>query len=137
MKTIFITGASSGLGKATAKLFQAKGWNVIATMRNPEKGITSIPILNDRKYLEVFGMIIQPLSFEIIQAIQEVDPTSQLDMLQTIDQEKPALVVTHIYQGTQADEMEWPLGELIIKANNKRIHHKKKRLQESLFFKTK
>jgi NAD(P)-dependent dehydrogenase (short-subunit alcohol dehydrogenase family) len=36
MKTIFITGASSGIGKATAKLFQAKGWNVIATMRKPE-----------------------------------------------------------------------------------------------------
>ncbi|TBO36433.1 SDR family oxidoreductase [Pedobacter kyonggii] len=36
-KTIFITGASSGLGKATAKLFQINGWNVIATMRNPEK----------------------------------------------------------------------------------------------------
>jgi NADP-dependent 3-hydroxy acid dehydrogenase YdfG len=37
MKTIFITGASSGLGKSTAILFQSKGWNVIATMRNPEK----------------------------------------------------------------------------------------------------
>jgi len=36
-KTIFITGASSGLGKTTAKLFQSKGWQVIATMRNPEK----------------------------------------------------------------------------------------------------
>jgi len=36
MKTIFITGASSGLGKATALLFQAKGWKVIATMRKPE-----------------------------------------------------------------------------------------------------
>ncbi|SEL88045.1 SDR family oxidoreductase [Parapedobacter koreensis] len=36
-KTIFITGASTGLGKSTAKLFQHKGWNVIATMRNPEK----------------------------------------------------------------------------------------------------
>ncbi|MBO9674847.1 MAG: SDR family oxidoreductase [Sphingobacteriaceae bacterium] len=35
MKTIFITGASTGLGKATARLFQSKGWNVIATMRNP------------------------------------------------------------------------------------------------------
>jgi NAD(P)-dependent dehydrogenase (short-subunit alcohol dehydrogenase family) len=33
-KTIFITGASAGLGKATAKLFQSNGWNVIATMRN-------------------------------------------------------------------------------------------------------
>lgn len=35
-KTIFITGASSGLGKTTAKLFQTKGWNVIASMRKPE-----------------------------------------------------------------------------------------------------
>ncbi|UII26935.1 SDR family oxidoreductase [Fulvivirga maritima] len=36
-KTIFITGTSSGIGKRTAKYFQQKGWNVIATMRNPEK----------------------------------------------------------------------------------------------------
>ncbi len=38
-KTIFITGASSGIGAATAKLFKSKGWNVIATMRNPENEI--------------------------------------------------------------------------------------------------
>jgi NAD(P)-dependent dehydrogenase (short-subunit alcohol dehydrogenase family) len=37
MKTIFITGASTGLGKATAKLFHEKGWAVIATMRRPEE----------------------------------------------------------------------------------------------------
>lgn len=37
MKTIFITGASTGLGKATAKLFHEKGWAVIATMRQPDK----------------------------------------------------------------------------------------------------
>ena len=37
MKTIFITGASSGLGKAAAILFAQNGWNVIASMRNPKK----------------------------------------------------------------------------------------------------
>lgn len=37
MKTIVITGASSGIGKATAKFFAGKGWNVAATMRRPEQ----------------------------------------------------------------------------------------------------
>lgn len=36
-KTILITGASSGIGEATARLFSRKGWNVMATMRSPEK----------------------------------------------------------------------------------------------------
>ena len=35
--SILITGASSGIGKATAQFFQSKGWNVIATMRNPSR----------------------------------------------------------------------------------------------------
>ncbi|MBD2757487.1 SDR family oxidoreductase [Spirosoma validum] len=45
MPTIFITGASSGLGKATANLFAARGWQVIATMRHPEQEteLTKLP----------------------------------------------------------------------------------------------
>lgn len=36
-QTLFITGSSSGLGRATAVLFARKGWQVIATQRKPEQ----------------------------------------------------------------------------------------------------
>ncbi|MDD3687171.1 MAG: SDR family oxidoreductase, partial [Bacteroidales bacterium] len=37
MKTILITGATSGIGEAAVNLFQSKGWKVIATGRNKER----------------------------------------------------------------------------------------------------
>jgi NAD(P)-dependent dehydrogenase (short-subunit alcohol dehydrogenase family) len=53
-KTIFITGTSSGLGRASVKLFSAKGWRVIATMRGGDAqketelsnlaGVTVLPL---------------------------------------------------------------------------------------------
>jgi NAD(P)-dependent dehydrogenase (short-subunit alcohol dehydrogenase family) len=38
MKTILITGCSSGFGLDTAKYFLDRNWNVIATMRKPQEG---------------------------------------------------------------------------------------------------
>ncbi|MEJ5146857.1 SDR family oxidoreductase [Sphingobacterium sp. MYb388] len=37
MKTVLITGSSSGIGRASVLKFSREGWNVIATMRSPEK----------------------------------------------------------------------------------------------------
>jgi NAD(P)-dependent dehydrogenase (short-subunit alcohol dehydrogenase family) len=39
MKTVLITGCSSGYGLETARYFHSKGWNVIATMRAPREDI--------------------------------------------------------------------------------------------------
>ena len=62
MKTIFITGASSGIGKETAKYFSRQGWRVIATMRNLKKG-------EDLKDLP--NVVIMPLDVSDSQQIKE------------------------------------------------------------------
>ena len=37
--TILITGASLGIGKATARLFARRVWKVVTAMRNPEDDV--------------------------------------------------------------------------------------------------
>jgi NAD(P)-dependent dehydrogenase (short-subunit alcohol dehydrogenase family) len=39
VKTVLITGCSSGYGLETARHFHAQGWNVVATMRTPREGV--------------------------------------------------------------------------------------------------
>lgn len=58
-KTIFITGTSSGLGRASVKLFSSKSWRVIAAQRGREdelsklRDVTVIPLdVTDRRQIE-------------------------------------------------------------------------------------
>jgi NAD(P)-dependent dehydrogenase (short-subunit alcohol dehydrogenase family) len=51
-KIVVITGASSGIGKATAQLFAGKAWNVLATMRQPAAQADLIPSAN-LKFVEL------------------------------------------------------------------------------------
>lgn len=75
-KTIFITGASSGLGKAAARLFQSKGWNVIATMRNPEKE-TELTALANVKVLQLDVNDVQ----QINQTVEKLLAETQVDVV--------------------------------------------------------
>ncbi|CAM3737029.1 SDR family oxidoreductase [Flavobacterium chungbukense] len=75
-KTIFITGASSGLGKAAARLFQEKGWSVIATMRQPEKETELTSLEN----VKVIALDVTN-SLQIKQTINQVLATENVDVV--------------------------------------------------------
>jgi NAD(P)-dependent dehydrogenase (short-subunit alcohol dehydrogenase family) len=74
MKTIVITGASRGIGLATAKKFLAEGWRVIGTYNN-----TPIPLEN-RNLTAVHLDLAQKASRD--QAVQEISAAiSSIDAL--------------------------------------------------------
>ena len=59
-KTILITGATSGFGKAIAETFAAAKWNCIITGRREEKLLTFADVLQ-----KDFGVEILPLVFDV------------------------------------------------------------------------
>lgn len=75
MKTIVITGAASGIGSATAKLFSLNGWNVAATMRNIDKADDFKDFKNINCYsLDVTSIIsIESCIAQIIQEYGKID----------------------------------------------------------------
>ncbi|RAS53237.1 short-subunit dehydrogenase [Vibrio diazotrophicus] len=57
MKTILITGCSSGFGFETANYFLSKGWRVIATMRNPADSL-----LQESQRLRILSLDVSDIS---------------------------------------------------------------------------
>ncbi len=60
MKTILITGCSSGYGLETASHFHERGWNVVATMRTPNEDL--LP-RSDRMHVQALD-VTEPASIE-------------------------------------------------------------------------
>jgi len=74
-KTIFITGTSSGLGKASAKYFAEHGWNVVATMRTPGKETDLINYKNIKLFkLDVTSLVeVKHATEQAIAAFGKID----------------------------------------------------------------
>ncbi|EAY29013.1 SDR family oxidoreductase [Microscilla marina] len=70
MKTVLITGSSSGIGKAAVQFFQSKGWQVAATMRRPERE-TDLNQLDNVKLYELDVTNNELVKAAIDQAIQD------------------------------------------------------------------
>lgn len=77
MKTILITGASSGIGRASAKYFAEKGWNVVATMRTPE--LESELIHQDRTLVTALDVLKPDTIQDAIE--QAISRFGQIDVL--------------------------------------------------------
>src|SRR5687768_6731021 len=72
MKSVLITGCSSGYGLETARYFHGQGWNVIATMRTPRADV-----LPASERLRVIALdVTKPAS--IAAALEEIGPVDVL-----------------------------------------------------------
>ncbi len=72
-KTILITGATSGFGKAIAETFAAAKWNCIITGRREEKLLTFADVLQ-----KDFGVEILPLVFDVQNRSQVFDAIASI-----------------------------------------------------------
>jgi NAD(P)-dependent dehydrogenase (short-subunit alcohol dehydrogenase family) len=72
MKTVLITGCSSGFGQVTAQYFLERGWQVVATMRTPSEGL-----FTPSEHLRVLALdVTDPGSIQ--QAIEAAGPIDVL-----------------------------------------------------------
>ena len=98
-KTVFITGASSGIGLAAAQLFYEKGWNVVASMRSTDKAVDELGGLDQDRMLMVRLDVadhdtIQPAIQEAIAKFKTIDVLinnagySQMGVFEAISREQ-------------------------------------------------
>ncbi|KAJ7051227.1 short-chain dehydrogenase reductase SDR [Mycena amicta] len=80
LKTIFITGSSSGIGLACAKLFHSLGWNVVATLRAPSSAHELFNV-DDQQRMLVLRLDVQDLA-SIQSAVDEaISKFGKVDVL--------------------------------------------------------
>lgn len=95
-KTVFITGASTGLGHAAAVLFREKGWNVVATMRTPRAidgcFVVALDVQDEASIgravkagIEKFGsidVVINNAGFSVFGVFESVSPKKVLEQFE-------------------------------------------------------
>jgi NADP-dependent 3-hydroxy acid dehydrogenase YdfG len=75
-KTALITGATSGIGRATANMFAANGWNIIITGRRAERLAALAATLKTQHQVEVLELCFDVRNREAVFQSLETIPTA-------------------------------------------------------------
>ena len=115
MKTIIITGASRGIGLATAKKFLAEGWQVIGTyLKNkiPLNAPNLISLQMDQSFSESIGGLVKKIKEMDLKIDVLVNNAAVLldDQEEDVDMEKLRKTLEiNLFGVTDLTEQLWPL----------------------------
>jgi serine protease Do len=88
------------------------------TVPSPIKKIVSRPIIKERKFIEIWGMTIQILSYDIFEGFNIIDDYVFYQLLQHYDEFKERLVVTYIEKESSSYQQNWSIGEVLKTINS-------------------
>jgi len=91
------------------------------TSSSIKKKIESKPIIKERNFIDVWGMTIQVLSYEILESFSAIDIFSFYDIIKRYNENKERLIVTHIEKESPAYDQQWVPGEVIKFVNDVEI----------------
>lgn len=91
------------------------------TLESPIKKMISVPIIEERKFIEIWGMTIQILSCEIFEGFGAFNEHLFYQLIRSYNEFKERLVVTHIIRQSPAYLQYWAVGETIKSVNDIQI----------------
>jgi serine protease Do len=83
----------------------------------PHVDVPSQPLVNERRFIEFHGLILQELSLEVASALSAQSGTDYLATVEGRPTAVPKLVVTFVMPGSPADDLFFVPGSIIIRVN--------------------
>lgn len=87
-------------------------------IQEPKLKIQSNPIVNERFFIEIWGLTIQILNYEILESFNLIANPNFYQIMRRHNENKERLIVTDIKKESPAYLEEWEVGEVIAKFND-------------------
>jgi S1-C subfamily serine protease len=86
-----------------------------------EHKIGTKPVIKERDFIDIWGMTVQVLTYEILESFNAIDINTFYQLLNRFDYDKERLIVTYIEKESPAYDQEWTPGEVLTSINGKPV----------------